>query len=1091
MDPEISAPLERSVSQLSAASARSARGMTVRAKSRNRAKLTSQPSSSSSSITASDKSLISFPSFSPESPRSERPFTFETFETVTNRDRKPSNPQSVASIVDTLTSSDTPKTARTALFEDAPLSTRKIPGTLHLAEDEHLDRLIVRHGAKNLVRQVAEDLAQRDAQISQLRRRADDRERALRKIVLECGLSNLELEKRLRIVEAELKAQDQSKRGRLSDMMNDAMSDSVSYGSSIFSGIDDSTIRGSPNQPTNRDNEIKGTMRGWKDWILGTGSGKRGSRSSSVNGAVSKTAIRGSATTAPADRRPAIQEDLFTPPDTDSVRSSSRASSIYSNHQPRKPSNSLASMALQLVAGKTSGWDDSLRGRSNSAGQGAGGSMRTSSVTSIRTNGSSRTVSSQVGPKALMAMRRAAPVAPTSNPTPRSHPQERWDSVSSSPTNPAGQRPDNYGPVEMDTIFSPESQPPTLTRMYNNHPGSKHLNDRFGFIYDHRRRRRQREAAQVARQSKRGSHAEMLTSARVNISPNMLEEEPFSAIETGGYTERSESPNSTDEIADTAKAKRWQDYLKFATIPTELLSHTPSMNTATLEVLEADSTPRVPTSLMPSDDRGFVPPASTTAAVNGETAASEITSKLDEATPTNSVDDVEPVRLLLQQLNDVHDALQREKTFRWNEFLRKVRAERRREGEVAAAAAIAAAEARYQQAPLMIPEAKIGDGELIGVADLGVKGKVGRAKWNEFRNLVLGGIPVAFRPKIWSECSGALSKRIPGHYEDLSSRTAEDDDRNTMNQIDQDVTRTLRDNVYFVEGPGVEKLRQVLAAYARRNPQVGYCQGMNLIAANLLLIMPSAEDTFWILTAMIENILPESYYDHSLLATRADQHVLRQYVAQLLPKLSQHLEDLCIELETLTFQWFLSIFTVCLSAEALFRVWDVVLCTNDGSTFLFQVALALLKLNEQQLLQCDTSAAIYSYINHQMTNHAISIDGLIQASEGLRRVVRREDVEDRRSKAIAAEKQIMKEREEQNQLRKTQKGVSAPAIVTEASASVVPSPSLSPVIKSDMGSISGSVASLSVADLRELADERAMMVQTPTPAEEETHLGLG
>jgi hypothetical protein len=257
-----------------------------------------------------------------------------------------------------------------------------------------------------------------------------------------------------------------------------------------------------------------------------------------------------------------------------------------------------------------------------------------------------------------------------------------------------------------------------------------------------------------------------------------------------------------------------------------------------------------------------------------------------------------------------------------------------------------------------------------------------------------------------------------------------------------DIRRTLTDNVFFRKGPGVGKLKEVLLAYSRRNPEVGYCQGMNLIAASLLLIMPTAEDAFWILTSMIEIILPHHYYDHGLLASRADQVVLRQYISELLPKLSAHLEDLGIELEALTFQWFLSVFTDCLSAEALYRVWDVVLCLNvtstgnvsagpaptptsaassvkdgtdkatlpteelasgsgGGSTFLFQVALALLKLNEPQLLTtCTTPAALYTYINHQMTNHAISIDGLIQASEALRNMVRREDVVARRATAL-------------------------------------------------------------------------------------------
>ena len=302
-----------------------------------------------------------------------------------------------------------------------------------------------------------------------------------------------------------------------------------------------------------------------------------------------------------------------------------------------------------------------------------------------------------------------------------------------------------------------------------------------------------------------------------------------------------------------------------------------------------------------------------------------------------------------------------------------------------------------------MPETSLADGELIGVAGLGNKGKVGRAKWNELKNLVLGGIPVAYRSKIWSECCGATVLRIPGYYDCLVSSTSENDDPAVVAQIQMDINRTLTDNIFFRNGPGVAKLKEVLLAYSRRNANVGYCQGMNLIAANLLLATPSAEDAFWILASFIEQILPDGYYEHSLLSSRADQRVLRQYVSEVLPRLSQHLESLHVELEALTFQWFLSVFTDCLSAEALFRVWDVVLCTNDGSTFLFQVALALLKLNEPQLLQCSTPANVYTYINHQMTNHAISIDGLIQASEALKRLVKREDVGVRRANAIEVE----------------------------------------------------------------------------------------
>ncbi|KAK1965829.1 TBC domain-containing protein [Colletotrichum sublineola] len=1027
-----SLPLERSVSQHSATSIRSTRSSTLRVK---RSKLTSQPSSSASSIaTSEDKSLTSFPSIPPDSPRPEHAFPLAS---PTASPPEPEPPATVRKISDTrpspisllgglTTGSSAEQAARDALFEDSPISTHKIPGALHHANDEHIGRLIARHGAVALVRQVATDLAQRDAQIAQLRRKADERERALRKIILECGLSNLELETKLRAVESEVKTTRPGNRRNesgLSDLMSDAMQDTVIYNVFGQTEVNDATIRASSlAMPSNPDG--RGTARGWKEFLWG-GSSRKGSVPSSVNGDDLRPATLVRAQSS-ADRRPGLQDDLFSPPSEggpfESVppRTPSRASSIQSGPPgSRKPSTSVAASLMRLVAGGAINTRESgpNRGRSNSATH-PQSTPRASSTSSAKTTQSSRAVSSQGGPKALMAMRRTGTNLNTPPPASaaRTQPQDRWDAMLS-PTNTTANRQESYGPVEMDAILPPETQPPTLTHIYNNYIGSEYLTDRFGFIYDQRRKKRQREAAQMARHLKQGSRAEMLSNGRPDLASPMIEEEEVPSPLSG--EDRPDSPSSAEERAGEGRPKKWQDYLKLATFPTELLSHTPALSAPSLEVLEGGELGTKSPGLITADERGFVPVASTTTSVVDSDATPPV--ETDAAGGTVVRDDTEPVKLLLQHMGDLHDSLQREKAARWNEFLRKVRAERKRDGEAAAAAAAALAEARYERPAVNLPEAAFADGELIGITGLGIKGKVGRAKRTELRNLILGGIPVNLRAKVWSECSGANTLRVPGYYQDIIARSDKDDDPTAVSQIEMDINRTLTDNIFFRKGPGVSKLKEVLRAYARRNPEVGYCQGMNLIAANLLLIMPSAEDAFWILTSIIENILPSGYYDHSLLASRADQQVLRQYVADVLPKLSQHLDDLSIELEALTFQWFLSVFTDCLCAEALFRVWDVVFCMNDGSTFLFQVALALLKLNEPQLLLCDTPASVYTYINRQMTNHAISIDNMIKASDGLRKEVKREDVEARRDKAIQTEKDAARRREEMNAAKKTSK----------------------------------------------------------------------
>ncbi|KAL7895608.1 rab-GTPase-TBC domain-containing protein [Trichoderma sp. SZMC 28014] len=1019
----VAAPLERSVSQQSTTSYRSHRSIrsSKQHHQHQHRALLSHLSSSASSIAESDKSLTSFPSFSPELPSDRFADAIDDagYNQLKAAIRQPDRTvRAKEAIVDSLTWRSS---AREALFEDAPLS-QTVPGALHKADDKHIERLVARHGAVTLVRQIASDLAQRDAHISSLRRRADERERALRKIIRECGLSSLELETRLRVVETELRKNGHisTDGGGLSDLMSDAMGGAVTESAYGETGVAGATIRASSGSalPSSSDKSKSGTTKGWKDYIWG-GTSRRTSLKDGAPSSNRPTVIRSHSSLA---QRPALQDDLFDPPTTPTssgpAKTSSRPSSIHSASTPdRKGSASLASLALRLVAGgAVASREAEARGRAASSAARTE-TTRAGSVASNHTNRSSRAVSVAGGPKALMAMGRSTPSNSSVAGASKSQAQDLRGGGSGSSPGPQSLSADKFGPVEMDAILPPESQPPTLTRIYNNYPNSEYLTDRFGFIYDQRRKKRQREASQMAQHISNGHRKELLGNGRAGISPNIPDDQ--SSKLSVSSDPRPGSPSSQEErAAGEEKAKRWQDYLKIATFPTELLSHTPGISATAVSVTEGADDRASSTSsqrlversarspaITPTES-GLVPMASTTTAIDHEATLTQPPSE-DPTLGTMVKEDTEPVKLLLQQLSDLHDTLQRDKTVRWNEFLRKVRAERQREGEAALAAATAAAEARFERPGIIQPEEQVADGELIGISNLGNKGKVGRAKWNGFKTLVLGGIPVSYRAKVWSECSGATALRIPGYYEGLVSQSGEDDDPTVVSQIKMDINRTLTDNIFFRKGPGVQKLSEVLLAYSRRNKDVGYCQGMNLITANILLITPSAEDAFWILASIIEEILPHGYYDHSLISSRADQQVLRQYVRTVLPKLSAHLDSLSVELEALTFQWFLSVFTDCLCAEALFRVWDVVLCTNDGSTFLFQVALALLKLNESNLLRCDTPAGVYTYINHQMTEHAISIDGLIQASEGLRRVVKREEVEQLRAKAIQAERDML------------------------------------------------------------------------------------
>ena len=1028
-------------------------------------------------ISPTVKGLTSFPSISSDSPPKGPPV--EMARSARSPDASaPDQSRQAALTISTLTGSTPSMRRRTALFSDAPREKRLVPGTLHHATDEHIERLATRIGAVALIRQLAEDLAQRDAQMAALQRRAEEREKVMRKMLLDCEVSNMDIEARLHRVatgthtaenrkvsntaessERSMKiySTDASAESTVDDMVGQAMRDVVGdeagneTSSLEIDSIASRSIRqpslgavtsastvdedAPPVSPTSaQSGRSKGVGRGWIDYLwTGTKTSRKSSRANSTvgeHGEDPMATARPARASRLATRSRALTTDVFQPPDvsvaTSRLRNGDENEPSDSPQSMQQPSTLVASWAVRLVAGSNRTVSGEQRiadgrhstprpapstfSRSLSASRGKpleSAQSALSKLSGARSGGitTSRGVGSlRVGPNGTIRSGGSKHTNPASSPT-----------MPSLTRNP----PTNSGPVEMDAILPPDTQPPTLHQTYNYHHPTELVTDRFGFIYDRRRKlRKSDETDQIGEQEdespKRDTSSLVADGVasdveQVVISPATTNiSSPLSPLSTSRPESSASNQDEGEEaVAAPQAATRWQEYLKIATFPTELLSHTPAggrmptaeTTTTATETGAGGARPQIivveggtllPTPLNPQ------PEASTAVAVKATFARTSRNTGGPSATVTTLKKfPQEPVRMLVEQLTDLHDLSQRERTIKWNEFLRKVRAERRREGQ----AVVASSEGRPN--PRRMPEAALADGELIGVAGLGNTGKIGRAKWKEFKRLVLNGIPIVYRAKIWAECSEALSSRTPGYYDDLVAKGVED--AVIVAQISMDVHRTLTDNIFFRNGPGVAKLNDVLHAYARHNPDIGYCQGMNLIAASLLLIVPTAEDAFWLLTSMIEKILPPHYFDHSLLASRADQQVLRAYVAQLLPRLSAHLDELSIELEALTFQWFLSVFTGCLSAEALFRVWDVVLCTNDGSTFLFQVALALLSLNEHALLRCTTPAGVYSYINHQMTNHAISIDGLIHASDALKKVVTRSDVEKRRATVIDRE----------------------------------------------------------------------------------------
>jgi len=65
-------------------------------------------------------------------------------------------------------------------------------------------------------------------------------------------------------------------------------------------------------------------------------------------------------------------------------------------------------------------------------------------------------------------------------------------------------------------------------------------------------------------------------------------------------------------------------------------------------------------------------------------------------------------------------------------------------------------------------------------------------------------------------------------------------------------------------------------------------QGMNFVAAMLLLVMKKEEDAFWMLAVLVENVLFDDCYSENLYGCHVEQRVFKDLLRKKLPRSNLH-----------------------------------------------------------------------------------------------------------------------------------------------------------------------------------------------------------
>ncbi|THH10048.1 hypothetical protein EW145_g1603 [Phellinidium pouzarii] len=503
--------------------------------------------------------------------------------------------------------------------------------------------------------------------------------------------------------------------------------------------------------------------------------------------------------------------------------------------------------------------------------------------------------------------------------------------------------------------------------------GSEPLTDRYGFIYDIS----QYDALLLHRAEEcRNSAPACLTGVKI---ADRREEDEWS-------DDMDSSRNVLEIIRDDCDCEDENDYVLnegAQSVDKASVRSTPSQASAT-DSNKSPSLHRRPSNLSSRRRSGTV---------TGPFAPKSLTSILSVDVDTLNHVCEKRIRGMLHHLTEIHDEQQDMRKKYWDVFLKQRSKTKTKSlssglsnaGNVGGAAALLGLDTPVDEEELDHSEG------LLGFSGMGHS--LGRDERRDLERLIRNGVPLLYRAKIWYECSGALEMMEPGVFTDLLNDQQQDG--SVVAEIEKDVGRTMPLNIFFGgDGPGIEKLRRVLIAYSRRNPAVGYCQGMNIVTSTLLLVFGNEEEAFWVLSAIIERLLPSDFFSPSLLVSRACPMVLMDYVRELLPNLHAHLMELEVDLPAICFSWFLSLFTDCLPVETLFRMWDLFFV--DGLDVLFRVAFGILKANEAELLSCQSISSVYIALE-SLPTRMWQADRLLQAEADLRGTLVHSDIVRRRN----------------------------------------------------------------------------------------------
>jgi Rab-GTPase-TBC domain len=195
------------------------------------------------------------------------------------------------------------------------------------------------------------------------------------------------------------------------------------------------------------------------------------------------------------------------------------------------------------------------------------------------------------------------------------------------------------------------------------------------------------------------------------------------------------------------------------------------------------------------------------------------------------------------------------------------------------------------------------------------------------------------RKKYWLETTGAMYEMCYNtlYYPRLLQEKSHLESNYTM-QIDKDLGRTFPEDPYFKNQANFRVLKNILVAYSWRNPNVGYCQGMNFIAGRFLTLGFSELETFWLLVQVVEKYLPFEYFS-TMSGVLIDQKIFDYLLRTRIPNVAKAFDRLEFNSSLITVQWFVCMYAYTFSADLVASIWDEIFTFGYSVMYKFSLAV--------------------------------------------------------------------------------------------------------------------------------------------------------